>query len=206
MPPPIHIISHTNPVHILRCSSSKIHCGILPFALSFSMSVLFLPIFLPNIHVNFTSLSRVERAASMSHSLLSASQHHVPTCASANYEVSLLLGTWIRGRMVSLLRRVISKYSTKTNSVVISQLANWTDRATAAADEFNADFSGQRVLRGQCNGSLRPLISVCRPKAQLLLPSSSSLILTRLRGSRSRSTTSKTICWSWELNLGRLDL
>jgi hypothetical protein len=46
----------------------------------------------------------------------------------------------------------------RTNSVVISLLANYTDRATAEVGEDRADFCGQMVLRGQSNGSLRPLI------------------------------------------------
>jgi hypothetical protein len=46
------------------------------------------------------------------------------------------------------------------NSVAFSPQKNDTDRETSPAGEASADFCGQRVLRGQCNGSLRSLISV----------------------------------------------
>jgi hypothetical protein len=36
----------------------------------------------------------------------------------------------------------------KTNSVAISPQANYTDGATAAADEISADFFGNRFLLG----------------------------------------------------------
>jgi hypothetical protein len=48
----------------------------------------------------------------------------------------------------------------KTNSVHFRPQANYTDRVTAEAGEVHADFCGYRVLRGQRNGSLRPLISI----------------------------------------------
>jgi hypothetical protein len=38
--------------------------------------------------------------------------------------------------------------------------ANYTDRATAAVGEVMPTFVGKGVLRGQRNGSPRPLISV----------------------------------------------
>jgi hypothetical protein len=59
--------------------------------------------------------------------------------------------------------------------------------------EVSASFSGQRVSRGQRNESPRPLISVFKTGAATFLSSSSSVILTRLSGPRSRPTTSQKI-------------
>jgi hypothetical protein len=48
--------------------------------------------------------------------------------------------------------------------------------------EVSTNFVGRGVLRGQRNGSPRPLIRFPRPGPPLFLPSSSSVILQRLRG------------------------
>jgi hypothetical protein len=42
----------------------------------------------------------------------------------------------------------------------LSPQANYTDRATAAVGEVVPTFAGRGVLRGQRNGSPRPLFSV----------------------------------------------
>jgi hypothetical protein len=42
----------------------------------------------------------------------------------------------------------------------LSPQANYTDRATAPVGEVVLTFAGRGVLRGQRNGSTRPLISV----------------------------------------------
>jgi hypothetical protein len=49
---------------------------------------------------------------------------------------------------------------------------------------------GCHVVRGQRDGSLRPYSRLSRPEPLLFLPSSSSVVLTRLSGPRSRPTTS----------------
>jgi hypothetical protein len=49
---------------------------------------------------------------------------------------------------------------TKLNSVAFSPQANYTDERPPHVGEVSAKFCGQRVSRGQRNGSLRPLISV----------------------------------------------
>jgi hypothetical protein len=53
--------------------------------------------------------------------------------------------------------------------------------------EVSANFL--RVTRGQRDESLRPYSRISRPEPLLLLPSSSSVALTRLSGPRSRRTT-----------------
>jgi hypothetical protein len=52
------------------------------------------------------------------------------------------------------------KNKKKTKLRGLSPQANYTDRATAAVGEVVPTFAGRGVLRGQCNGSPRPLISV----------------------------------------------
>jgi hypothetical protein len=50
------------------------------------------------------------------------------------------------------------------------------------------------VSHGQRNGSLQPYCQVSRLEPLLFLPSSSSIVLTRLSGPHSRPTTSQKIC------------
>jgi hypothetical protein len=59
--------------------------------------------------------------------------------------------------------------------------------------EVSANFCWWRVPRGQHNGSQRQYSRISRPKPLLFLPSSSSIVLTRLSGPRSRATTSQEI-------------
>jgi hypothetical protein len=61
------------------------------------------------------------------------------------------------------------------------------------------------VPGGQRDESLRPYSSLCRPEPLLFLPSSSSVILTRLSGPRSRPTTFFS-CSARESILGPPDL
>jgi hypothetical protein len=56
------------------------------------------------------------------------------------------------------------------------------------------------VLRSQRNGSLRPYSRLSRPEPLLLLPSSCSVVLTRLSGPLSTPTTSQKIWWRLESN------
>jgi hypothetical protein len=56
------------------------------------------------------------------------------------------------------------------------------------------------VPRGQRDGSLRPYSRISRPEPLLLLPSSSSIVLTTLSGPRSRITTSQKIWYCQESN------
>jgi hypothetical protein len=59
--------------------------------------------------------------------------------------------------------------------------------------ELSANFCGYKVPRGQHDGSLRPYSRLSRPEPLLFLPSSSSVVLTKLSGPRSRLTTSQKI-------------
>jgi hypothetical protein len=58
--------------------------------------------------------------------------------------------------------------------------------------KFSANVCGY-VPRDQRDGSLMPYSQISRPEPLLFLPSSSSVVLTRLSGLRSRSTTSHKI-------------
>jgi hypothetical protein len=59
-------------------------------------------------------------------------------------------------------------FMSKLNSVAFGPRANYADRATAASWRSSAKFCGQRVLRGQRNGSLRSLISISQTGAATL--------------------------------------
>jgi hypothetical protein len=61
------------------------------------------------------------------------------------------------------------------------------------AGEVSADFCGSGVPRGQRDGCLRPYSRFFRPEPLLFLSSTSSVVLMRLSGPRSRPTTSQKI-------------
>jgi hypothetical protein len=66
--------------------------------------------------------------------------------------------------------------------------------------EVRVNFCGQRVPRGQHDGSLWQYSRLSRPELLLFLSSSSSIVLTRLSGPRSRPTTSQKIWQRRKLN------
>jgi hypothetical protein len=82
-----------------------------------------------------------------------------------------------------------SYYKQKIKLRGLSPGANYTDRLTA---KLVLTFA-ERVLRGQRDGSLQPYSRISRPEPLLSLPSSSSIVFTKLSGPRSRSTTSQEI-------------
>jgi hypothetical protein len=76
----------------------------------------------------------------------------------------------------------------------LSPRAIYTDRATATCRRSYCQlFCGYRVSRGQRDESLRPYSRISRPESLLFLSSSSSTVLTKLSGPRSRPTTSQKI-------------
>jgi hypothetical protein len=78
----------------------------------------------------------------------------------------------------------------QTNSVVwVLERTRLTERSLVGV--VSANFCGLRVSRGQRGGSLRRHSRLSRPEPLLFLPSSSSVVLTRLSGPRSRPTTSQ---------------
>jgi hypothetical protein len=78
----------------------------------------------------------------------------------------------------------------KKNFHGLSPRANYTDRATAACRRSDCQlFADRGVPRGQRDGSLRPYSRFSRQEPLLFLLSSSSVVLTRLSGPRSRPTT-----------------
>jgi hypothetical protein len=73
------------------------------------------------------------------------------------------------------------------NSVAVVRKRTIPTERPPLISEVSANFL--RVPRGQRDESLRPYSRLSRPEPLLLLPSSSSVVLTRLAGPRSRSTT-----------------
>jgi hypothetical protein len=69
------------------------------------------------------------------------------------------------------------KNQTKTNSVALVRKRTIPTERPRLVGEVSANFCGQRVSRGQRNGSPRPYSRVSRPEPLLFLPSSSWIVL-----------------------------
>jgi hypothetical protein len=82
------------------------------------------------------------------------------------------------------------------NSVALARERTISTERPPLVGEVSANFCGQRVSRGQRNGSPRPYSRFSRPEPLLFLPNSYSVVLTRLSGPRSRPTTSQKISGS----------
>jgi hypothetical protein len=86
---------------------------------------------------------------------------------------------WPLGAGITAILHILVRHGNKQNKLCgLSPQASYTDRVTAAY---------------QRNGSPQPYSRFSRPEPLLLLPSSSSIVLTRLSGPRSRPTTSQKI-------------
>jgi hypothetical protein len=81
----------------------------------------------------------------------------------------------------------------KLNSVAWVRERTTPTEQPPLVGEISTNFCGQSVPRGQRDGSLRPYSRFSRPEPLHFLSSSSSFVLTRLRGPRSRSTASVKI-------------
>jgi hypothetical protein len=107
-----------------------------------------------------------------------------PTCSYDQY-----LLPW----KICALSRITNYFVKELNSMALVRKRTIPTERTPHV-EVGANFCGYGVSRGQRNGSPRPLISVFYNPEQLLFnSSSSSVILTRPSGPRSRPTTFQKI-------------
>jgi hypothetical protein len=81
----------------------------------------------------------------------------------------------------------------KRNSVALVRKRIIPTKRPPHVDEVSANFCRLRTSRGQRNGSPRSYSLFSRQDPLLFLPSSSSIVLTRLSGPRSRPTTLQKI-------------
>jgi hypothetical protein len=110
---------------------------------------------------------------------------------------SLSLFSWLRpcialGRAIPYMSycRVLKL---KLNSVALSASELYRERDRRLSVELMPTFEDGGVSRGQRGGSIQPYSRFSRPEQILSLPSSSSIVLTRLSGPRSRPITSRKI-------------
>jgi hypothetical protein len=89
--------------------------------------------------------------------------------------------------------RLQTTLDSKLNSVVLVRERTISTERPPFVGEVNANFCSQRVPGGQRDRFLRPYSRLSRPEPLLFLPSSSSVVLTKLSGPRSRPTTSQKI-------------
>jgi hypothetical protein len=82
---------------------------------------------------------------------------------------------------------------TKQNCVALVRERTIPTERPQLVNEVSANICGQRVSRGQRNRSPRKYSRLSRPEPLLFLPNSFSIVLTRLRGPRSRPITSQKI-------------
>jgi hypothetical protein len=89
-----------------------------------------------------------------------------------------------------------SKQQTKNKLRGLNPQANYTNRATAACRRSKCQYlriEGAKWSSGRLDGSLWPYSRLSRPETLFFLPSSSSIVLTRLSGNLSIPTTSEKI-------------
>jgi hypothetical protein len=90
----------------------------------------------------------------------------------------------------------LDKFATRTVYLKhITKLSPWPESASDRHLSTNLvkTFAARGVSRSQRGGSPTAVISICRPEPLLFLPSSSSVVLMRLSGPRSRPSTSQKI-------------
>jgi hypothetical protein len=98
----------------------------------------------------------------------------------------ILVSIQISGFNVSL---IVSPYS-----VVLVRERTIPIERPPLVGEVSATFADKGVTRHHRDGSIRPYCRISRPEPLVFLSSSSSVVLTRLSGPRSRPTTSRKIC------------
>jgi hypothetical protein len=96
--------------------------------------------------------------------------------------------------------------TTKTNSVVWVRERTIPTERKPLVGEVSAKLYGKRVPCGQHDGSLRPYSRISRPAPLIFLSRSSSIVLTRLSGLRSKPTTSQINLVTQRIESGPLDL
>jgi hypothetical protein len=117
--------------------------------------------------------------------------HEISDSVIAGNKSALELRLQVKNlRVMYVCRNIVSK-----NSVAWARERIIPTEQPPLVGEVSANFWGSRMPRGQRDGSLRPYSRFYRPEPQPFLSSSSSIVLTRLSGPRSRPTTSQKI-WS----------
>jgi hypothetical protein len=106
---------------------------------------------------------------------------------------------------VMCMHCAINKNKQKHSKALVRKLTIATERPPFVG-EVNANFCGKRVSHGQHNGSSRPYSRLSRAEPLLFLPSSSSVVFTRLNGPCCTPTTTQKIWYRWESNSGPPDL
>jgi hypothetical protein len=87
----------------------------------------------------------------------------------------------------------IEVYHNKTNSVALVRERIIPTERPPLVGEVSANLCWQRGVVWSARGIPTAVFSISRPERILFLPGSSSVVLTRLRGPHSRSTTSQNI-------------
>jgi hypothetical protein len=87
--------------------------------------------------------------------------------------------------------RLVNFYYEASHTASLKELEICYDLVQAVGNHLCQMVS---VILGQCDGPLQPYSRFSRPEPLLFLSSSSSIVLTRLGGPRSRPTTSQKIC------------
>jgi hypothetical protein len=116
-------------------------------------------------------------------------------CGHAEYAAVPVWACWtckhLRVNMLNMQTSQSSNAAIKLRS--LSPHTNYTNRATAACRWTQCQICEERVPNGQRDGFLWPYSRLYRPEPQLFLPSSSSIVLTRMSEPGSRPTTSQKI-------------
>jgi hypothetical protein len=90
--------------------------------------------------------------------------------------------------IIIIIKTTTNNNNNNNNSVVSVRERTIPTERSPLVGEDSDNFCGERVPRGQLFGSLRPYSRISRPEPLLFLPSSFSIVLTRLSGPPSRHT------------------
>jgi hypothetical protein len=101
------------------------------------------------------------------------------SCSTALFDGASLIHIIIKAVLMIFFNKSISLLIKESSVALVRERTARTERSPLVG-EVSANFCGNRVSLGQRNESPRPYSRISRPEPLLFLPSSSSIVLTRL--------------------------
>jgi hypothetical protein len=103
-------------------------------------------------------------------------------CLKGSHHIRLFSPSRNRDTKIPFKLSYLAKSKLKLNSVASVRELTIPPERPPLVGEVSANFCGYRVQHGQCNRSPQPYSRISRPEPLLFLPSSFSIVFTRLGG------------------------